>query len=88
MKKFAVLSIALLVGLSTAQARNTPCSGSKGGIKACTSDGKFMCNDGTLSKSKKICGGISSSTSKATKSKSKNVKSPASVSTVSNPFSK
>lgn len=32
-----------------------PCSGSKGGIKACTTDGKFMCNDGTISKSQRIC---------------------------------
>ncbi|TWV82044.1 hypothetical protein [Moraxella sp. VT-16-12] len=34
---------------------NRPCSGSKGGIKACTTDGRFMCNDGTISKSKKVC---------------------------------
>lgn len=32
-----------------------PCSGNKGGIKACTTDGKFMCNDGTISQSKKVC---------------------------------
>ena len=34
---------------------NEPCSGKKGGIAKCTSDGKFMCKDGTISKSKKIC---------------------------------
>lgn len=34
---------------------NKPCSGSKGGIKACTASGKFMCNDGSISKSKRIC---------------------------------
>ena len=30
-----------------------PCSGKKGGIKHCTVDKKFMCNDGTISASKK-----------------------------------
>ncbi|CAO4149054.1 YdcA family protein [Methylorubrum extorquens] len=35
-----------------AEARNTPCSGKKGGIKACQGD-KFLCNNGTLSASKK-----------------------------------
>ena len=34
---------------------NKPCSGKKGGIKACTSSGKFMCMDGTISKSKRVC---------------------------------
>ena len=59
MKKFAVLSNALMVGLSSISAEagrgKRPCSGSKGGIKACTTDGKFICNDGTISGSKKIC---------------------------------
>ncbi|QEY25797.1 hypothetical protein D0T92_04085 [Neisseria zalophi] len=32
-----------------------PCSGKKGGISYC-SGGKFVCVDGTISKSKKICG--------------------------------
>lgn len=30
-----------------------PCSGSKGGIQKCV-NGKFLCNDGTISRSKKI----------------------------------
>lgn len=35
-------------------AANTPCSGSKGGISNC--DGAtFVCNDGSISASKKIC---------------------------------
>ncbi|MGK3143061.1 hypothetical protein [Pantoea sp. C2G6] len=34
-----------------------PCSGAKGGIAYCTSDGRFMCHDGTLSQSKRICSG-------------------------------
>ncbi|HBR7638648.1 MULTISPECIES: YdcA family protein [Klebsiella pneumoniae complex] len=36
-------------------AKNYPCSGKKGGVSHCSSDGKFVCNDGTKSKSKKIC---------------------------------
>ncbi|WP_433914524.1 hypothetical protein [Escherichia coli] len=39
----------------TSFAKNYPCSGKKGGVSHCTSDGKFVCNDGTQSKSKKIC---------------------------------
>lgn len=34
-----------------------PCSGSKGGIAHCTSDGRFVCNDGSLSQSKRFCSG-------------------------------
>ncbi len=37
-----------------AHARNTPCSGKKGGISHC--QGKlFVCKDGSISKSKKTC---------------------------------
>ncbi len=32
-----------------------PCSGSKGGISHCTAGGKFVCNDGSISASKKTC---------------------------------
>ncbi|HCM56120.1 TPA: hypothetical protein ACNVXF_001212 [Citrobacter freundii] len=39
----------------TSYAKNYPCSGKKGGVSHCSSDGKFVCNDGTKSKSKKIC---------------------------------
>lgn len=43
--------------LSTpALSRNTPCSGSKGGVKACMGE-KFLCNDGSTSASKKTCSG-------------------------------
>lgn len=38
-----------------------PCSGSKGGIAHCTSDGRFVCNDGSLSQSKRFCSGYGSS---------------------------
>ncbi|SNU15490.1 Uncharacterised protein [Acinetobacter johnsonii] len=34
-----------------------PCSGSKGGVKHCTAEGKFMCRDGSVSQSKKRCTG-------------------------------
>lgn len=34
-----------------------PCSGAKGGISHCTSDGRFVCNDGSLSQSKRFCYG-------------------------------
>lgn len=59
MKKFAVLSIALMVGLSSISAevgrgKRPSCSGSKGGIKACTTDGKFICNDETTMALKKF----------------------------------
>ncbi|HGD4068690.1 TPA: hypothetical protein ACI4QK_001087 [Enterobacter hormaechei] len=39
----------------TSFAKNYPCSGKKGGVSHCSSDGKFVCNDGTISKSKKTC---------------------------------
>lgn len=35
-------------------AMNTPCSGKKGGVSHCAG-GKFVCKDGTVSASKKIC---------------------------------
>lgn len=94
MKKFTLLSIALLCGLASIPAEagrgKQPCSGSKGGIKSCTTDGKFMCNDGSISHSKKICGNTSQPTTvtKATSSKRTSSKSSASISNVSNPFSK
>lgn len=45
----------ILSALTFAHAQNQPCSRGAGGIKACTSDGKFICNDGRVSKSKKHC---------------------------------
>lgn len=58
MKKVVLFLVALAVCLpnvSYAKGKK-PCSGSKGGVKMCTVDGKFMCNDGSISGSKKICG--------------------------------
>lgn len=46
----------ILVSAPVAEARNQPCSGKKGGVKACTSDGKFLCRNGTTSASKRKCG--------------------------------
>lgn len=43
-----------LVGIGTAHARNYPCSGKKGGVSHCQ-NGKFICKDGSVSGSKKIC---------------------------------
>ncbi|MDC7257024.1 hypothetical protein K0P19_19955 [Shinella sp. YE25] len=45
----------LLAAAPTVEARNQPCSGKKGGIKACTKDGKFLCKNGTISASKRKC---------------------------------
>lgn len=49
-----VVFMAGALGLSTAHARNYPCSGKKGGVSHCQGD-KFVCKDGTISSSKKIC---------------------------------
>lgn len=56
---------AVLALSNTAMAANTPCSGSKGGIAGCDGD-LFLCNDGSISGSKKNCSayiGTSSSAS-------------------------
>lgn len=53
----AIAAAALLVLASVADAHargNKPCSGKKGGVSHC-SGGKFICKDGTTSKSKKTC---------------------------------
>ncbi|PJX23885.1 hypothetical protein CAP48_12310 [Advenella sp. S44] len=46
-----MLSILLI---PPAQARNYPCSGAKGGISHCQGE-TFICNDGSVSASKKDC---------------------------------
>ena len=53
--KLAACSLAVAL-LSTvgAQATNTPCSGAKGGVAGCHGD-TFICNDGSVSASKKSC---------------------------------
>lgn len=49
------LAASTVLALSnTVMAANTPCSGSKGGIAGC--DGElFLCNDGSISGSKRSC---------------------------------
>jgi hypothetical protein len=51
------VTIALLAAFSSASAvaANQPCSGKKGGVARCE-NGKFVCNDGTVSASKQVCG--------------------------------
>ena len=53
MKFILIFLISILPTLSIA--KNTPCSGKKGGVKHCTAEGKFMCKNGTISASKKKC---------------------------------
>ncbi|MHB0842901.1 YdcA family protein [Stutzerimonas nitrititolerans] len=50
------LVIAVALGFSSLEAiaANTPCSGRKGGIAGCDGD-LFLCNDGSISGSKKSC---------------------------------
>lgn len=58
LNKIFVTMIISVCFISMANAKwqgREPCSGKKGGIKACTVDGKFMCKNGTLSASKKKC---------------------------------
>lgn len=47
--------IFVVAPISQAQAKNTPCSGKMGGVSHCSSDGKFVCNNGKISQSKKTC---------------------------------
>lgn len=63
MKKISLLLLlSVLFNLQVEAARGRlPCSGSKGGIAHCTSDGRFACNDGSLSQSKRFCSGYGSS---------------------------
>ncbi|HDX6760691.1 TPA: hypothetical protein RPO43_004270, partial [Escherichia coli] len=59
MKKIiCFLFVGLLLSVQADAARGRkPCSGAKGGISHCTSDGRFVCNDGSLSQSKRFCSG-------------------------------
>ncbi|WP_154650409.1 hypothetical protein [Acinetobacter tjernbergiae] len=56
MKKI-ILSLLLIwnsIGIAEAGKSRQPCSGKKGGISHCEGK-KFVCNDGSISGSKKIC---------------------------------
>ncbi len=76
MNKLFVFSLAGLMALSLsidahAARGRKPCSGSKGGISHCSSNGKFVCRDGSISGSKKVCGGSSLGNSAGSGSSSK-----------------
>lgn len=58
---FLLVSGILFTAQADAARGRQPCSGSKGGIAHCTSDGRFVCNDGSLSQSKRFCSGYGSS---------------------------
>ncbi|WP_415911193.1 hypothetical protein [Pantoea stewartii] len=58
---FLLVSGILFTAQADAARGRQPCSGSKGGIAHCTSDGSFVCNDGSLSQSKRFCSGYGSS---------------------------
>lgn len=49
-----LLVLILAAAHQSAVAANTPCSGKKGGISHCAG-ADFICNDGSVSASKKIC---------------------------------
>lgn len=52
----ALLALAFItVPMTQAQAQNKPCSGKMGGIDHCSKDGKFVCKNGKISQSKKMC---------------------------------
>ncbi|WP_225748501.1 hypothetical protein [Eikenella sp. Marseille-P7795] len=54
---FAVIAGCLLAISVSAEARGRePCSGRKGGIAYC-SGSKFVCRDGSISQSRRICSG-------------------------------
>lgn len=56
MKQIACFALAIgsLLAWPAADAANQPCSGRKGGIAQCDGD-TFICNDGSISASKKSC---------------------------------
>lgn len=49
-----LIPLLLLCTVQTAIAANYPCSGKKGGVSHCAGE-RFVCNDGSVSGSKKIC---------------------------------
>ncbi|WP_424586280.1 hypothetical protein [Acinetobacter baumannii] len=58
MKQVILSLLLVLSSLSVAEAGRgrQPCSGKKGGVSHCDGS-KFVCNDGSISASKKICSG-------------------------------
>ncbi len=57
MKKLLLILIITVLTTTLAEGRgNQPCSGKKGGVASCRSDGKFICKNRSISKSKRRCG--------------------------------
>lgn len=56
MKTWSALLISMLMMAPVVQAnaQNYPCSKSMGGVSHCQ-NGKFVCNNGKISQSKKVC---------------------------------
>lgn len=48
------ISILMIVPVVQANAQNYPCSGKMGGFSHCKG-GKFVCKNGKISQSKKVC---------------------------------
>lgn len=60
----AILFLSALFLTQTSYAANYPCSGSKGGVARC--DGElFICNDGSISGSKRNCSAVHGGSNKA-----------------------
>lgn len=59
-----IVLLLLCVTSGSAWAGNTPCSGKKGGIDRCDGD-LFLCNDGSISGSKKSCSAMYGGTNQA-----------------------
>ena len=85
MKHTLFLMVCLLL-TTTVHAKNYPCSGKAGGIDHCTNDGHFVCKDGRISRSTKVCGAGQVTPPLSTK-KSTEPKNPK-VSEETNPFTK
>lgn len=52
----SLLALTFVVApISQVQAQNTPCSGKMNGVAHCSKEGKFVCKNGKISQSKKIC---------------------------------
>ena len=49
-----LISMFMMAPVVQANAQNYPCSKSMGGVSHCK-DGKFVCNNGKISQSKKVC---------------------------------
>lgn len=54
MRRAAIALLVFAFASGVAGAANYPCSQSKGGVKHCDGE-KFVCNDGSISASKRVC---------------------------------